>query len=179
MHHQKKPIGIGAMLLILLAAGPPFLAAQTQPVTRTIFESSTREGYTAVTPATSGRVWGGPAKYTNDADTGAVAYMLLGTLKGCEFANAETDRGSKVCVSGLTISKYGRRLRWDGGSTAGAGFSQTLPQTQEQGPSSRGSPVSIRERSIRCDTATGTRLAPKQAHNQMANGRFPAIKLEA
>ena len=26
---------------------------------------------------------------------------------------------------------------------------------------------------------TGLVLGPKQAHNQMANGRFPAIKLEA
>ena len=94
------------MLLILLAAGPPFLAAQTQPVTRTMFESSTPGGYTAVTLATSGRVWGGPAKYTNDSGTGAVAYMLLGTLKGCEFANAEADRASKVYVRRLELGRF-------------------------------------------------------------------------
>ena len=98
MHRQKKPVGTGALLLILLAAGPPFLAAQTQAVTRTTFESSTPEGYAAVTLATSGRVWGVPAKYTSDSDEGAVAYILLGMLKGCEFANAATDRGSKVYV---------------------------------------------------------------------------------
>ena len=98
MRRQEKPVGTGILLLVLLAAGPPVLVAQTQPVTRTSFESSTPEGYTAVTLETSGPVWGGPAKYTNDSATGAVAYMLLGTLKGCEFANAETDRGSKVYV---------------------------------------------------------------------------------
>ena len=106
MHRQTKPVRTGAMLLILLAAGPPFLAAQTQPVTRTMFESSTPEGYAAVTLATSGTVWGGPAKYTNDSATGAVAYMLLGTLKGCEFANAETDRGSKVYVRTRELGRF-------------------------------------------------------------------------
>ena len=106
MHRQKKPVRTGAMLLILLAAGPPFLAAQTQPVTRTMFESSTPEGYAAVTLATSGTVWGGPSKYTNDSATGAVAYMLLGTLKGCEFANAETDRGSKVYVRTRELGRF-------------------------------------------------------------------------
>ncbi len=30
MHCQKKPVGTGAMLVVPLAAGPPFLAAQTQ-----------------------------------------------------------------------------------------------------------------------------------------------------
>ena len=110
MHHQKEPIGTGALLLILLTAGSPFLAAQAQPVTRTSFESSTPEGYTAVTLATGGRVWGGPAKYTNDSDTGSVAYMLLGTLKGCDFANAETDRGSKVYVRTLELGRFSLRV---------------------------------------------------------------------
>ena len=108
MHRQKKPVGTGALLLILLAAGPPFLAAQTQAVTRTTFESSTPEGYAAVTLATSGRVWGVPAKYTSDSDEGAVAYMLLGMLKGCEFANAATDRGSKVYVRTRALGTLSR-----------------------------------------------------------------------
>lgn len=99
MHRRGKAVGTGIALLFLLGASdPPFLGAQDQLVTRGSFESSAPEGYTAVTLATSGRVWGGPAKYTNDSETGAVAYMLLGTLKGCEFANAETDRDSKVYV---------------------------------------------------------------------------------
>ncbi len=71
-----------------------------------MFESSTPEGYAAVTLATSGSVWGGPAKYTNDSGTGAVAYMLLGTLKGCEFANAEADRESKVYVRRLELGRF-------------------------------------------------------------------------
>ena len=66
--------------------------------TRTSFESSTPEGYTAVTLATGGRVWGVPARYTSDSDPGTVAYMLLGELKGCDFANAEADRRSKVYI---------------------------------------------------------------------------------
>ena len=98
MHRQKKPVGTGALLLILLSAGPPFLAAQTQPVTRTSFESSAPEGYTAVTLTTGGRVWGVPARYTSDSDPGTVAYMLLGELKGCDFANAEAGRQSKVYI---------------------------------------------------------------------------------
>ena len=106
MFRQENPVGIGAVLVILLSAGPPFLAAQAQPLTRTSFESSAPEGYTAVTLATSGSVWGGPAKYTDDSETGAVAYMLLGILKGCEFANAETDRGSKVYVRRRGLGRF-------------------------------------------------------------------------
>ena len=98
MHRQKKPVGTGALLLILLAAGSPFLTAQAQPVTRTSFESSAPEGYTAVTLATGGRVWGIPARHTSDSDSGTVAYMLSGELKGCDFANAEADRQSKVYI---------------------------------------------------------------------------------
>ena len=84
------------MLLILLPANPLLLAAETQPVTRTSSESSTQEGYTAVTLATSGQVWGIPAGYTSDSDVGTVAYMLLGELQGCDFANVEADWQSKV-----------------------------------------------------------------------------------
>ena len=73
-------------------------AVRTQPVTRPAFEASAPTGYTAVTLATGGRVWGRPLRYTNDSDAGTVAYMLLGTLKGCDFANAEADRRSKVYV---------------------------------------------------------------------------------
>ena len=67
-------------------------------ITRTSFESSTPEGYTAVTLATGGVVWGVPARYTSDSAPGTVAYMLLGELKGCDFANAEADRRSKVYI---------------------------------------------------------------------------------
>ena len=98
MHRQEKPFGTGVLLLVLLAAGPQFLAAQTQPVTRTTFESSAPDGYTAVTLSSSGRVWGVPARYTSDSAPGTVAYMLLGELKGCDFANAEAERGSKAYI---------------------------------------------------------------------------------
>ena len=105
MQDPSKPIGTGAAHLPLLAckaalvaSGPPFLGAQTQPGTRTSFESSAPEGYTAVTLATGGRVWGIPARYTSDSDPGTVAYMLLGGLKGCDFANVEVDRRSKVYI---------------------------------------------------------------------------------
>ena len=103
MHRQKKPVGTGALLLILLAAGSPFLTAQAQPVTRTSFESSAPEGYTAVTLATGGRVWGVPARCTSDSDSGTVAYMLLGELKGCDLANAEADRQSKVYIKAQSL----------------------------------------------------------------------------
>ena len=66
--------------------------------TRMAFESSTPSGYTRITLRDNGRVWGIPSKYTTDSDYGTVAYMLLGRLKGCNFANAETDRQSKVYI---------------------------------------------------------------------------------
>ncbi len=66
--------------------------------TRMAFESSTPSGYTRITLRDNGRVWGIPSKYTTDSDYGTVAYMLLGRLKGCNFANVETDRQSKVYI---------------------------------------------------------------------------------
>ena len=80
-HRHTETIGTATILILLLALGPTFLAAQTQQVTRTSFESSTPEGYTAVTLATGGSVWGIPARHTSDSDRGAVAYMLLGAFE--------------------------------------------------------------------------------------------------
>ena len=71
---------------------------------------------------------------------------------------------------GLTILKHGPR-RLQGRGAEGATFSQTLPPTQEQRPSRRGSPVSIRERYMRCDTATGTRRLRQRIPGSMVRGR--------
>ena len=63
---------------------------------RELFESSTPAGYTKVTLSDSGSVWGIPARYTTDSDHGTVAYMLMGAVRGCTFANAEADLQSIV-----------------------------------------------------------------------------------
>ena len=62
------------------------------------FEASTPAGYTAVTLRTGGSVWGVPSRYTTDSNAGVVTYVLLGTVKGCEFADAEAERGSRVYI---------------------------------------------------------------------------------
>ena len=82
----------------------PLLEAQDQPVTRAAFEASTPEGYTAVTLTTNGSVWGVPERYTSDSAIGGVAYMLLGELKGCGFADAELNRDSRVYI---TVQRLG------------------------------------------------------------------------
>ena len=65
---------------------------------RASFEASTPSGYTAVELRDNGSVWGVPEKFTSDSNLGTVAYMLLGTLRGCSFVNSETDRSSRVYV---------------------------------------------------------------------------------
>ena len=65
---------------------------------RSKFEASDPLGYTGVVLATRGSVWGVPSQLTTDSDSGAVAYMLLGSLQGCAFADAEADRRSRVYV---------------------------------------------------------------------------------
>ena len=70
----------------------------TLPVTRTAFESSVPSGYTSLALSHTGNVWGNPAKFTSDSIAGVVAYMVLGKVKGCGFANAETDRQGKVYI---------------------------------------------------------------------------------
>ena len=71
---------------------------------RVAFESTTPAGYTRVTLKKTGKVWGTPVKYTfdptysGDSDVGTVAYMVLAKLMGCNFADAEVDRESKVYI---------------------------------------------------------------------------------
>ena len=67
-------------------------------VTRAEFEASTQTDYVGVTLSDNGSVWGIPEKYTSDSSHGTVAYMLLGTMKGCSFANAEADGSSKAYI---------------------------------------------------------------------------------
>ena len=67
-------------------------------VTRAEFEASTPTDYVGVTLSDNGSVWGVPEKYTSDSSHGTVAYMLLGTMKGCSFANAEADGSSKAYI---------------------------------------------------------------------------------
>ena len=53
----------------------------------------------------TGRVWGGPTRYTTDSDIGTVAYMLLAKLKGCSFANAEVNRQTKVYIKTQSLGR--------------------------------------------------------------------------
>ena len=53
----------------------------------------------------NGTIWGVPTKYTTDSDVGTVAYVLLGSLKECAFANAEADRQSKVYIKTQSLGR--------------------------------------------------------------------------
>ena len=68
-------------------------------MSRRSFEASTPSGYTRVTLTDLGRVWGTPDRFTTDSSLGAVAYMLLGSVRGCSFANEElgTREHRAVC----------------------------------------------------------------------------------
>ena len=75
-------------------------------------ELSTPSGYTRVEITNRGSVWGTPEMFTDDSRLGNVAYMLLGRVKGCDFANTERDRRSKVYVK---IEDLGRLSKFDSG----------------------------------------------------------------
>ena len=77
---------------------PQSTPASSSPTDRARFEADTPPGYTAVALSDDGRVWGNPTRYTTDSDHGTVAYMLLGKLTGCNFANLEADRQSTVHI---------------------------------------------------------------------------------
>ena len=62
---------------------------------RADFDASVPEGYASVDLGDTGSVWGVPARYTSDSNAGVVAYILVGTLRGCDFAQAAAaGRGS-------------------------------------------------------------------------------------
>ena len=84
---------------------PAGIGQAVLPVTRTTFESSTPSGYTRVTLSHTGSVGGDPAKFSTDSNVGTVAYMLLGNVKGCSFADTEADRQSKVYVKTETLGQ--------------------------------------------------------------------------
>ena len=89
-------------------SGPPALPPTDTSggeITRSIFEAATPAGYARVTLREHGTVWGVPDRYTDDSEHGAVAYMLLGTLRGCDFANQELDLGSTVYIK---VERLGR-----------------------------------------------------------------------
>ena len=65
---------------------------------RRSFEASTPSDYTQVTLTDRGTVWGTPERFTTDSSLGAVAYMLLGSVKGCSFASEELSRSISVYV---------------------------------------------------------------------------------
>ena len=72
---------------------------------RTEFETNTPQGYTRITLSNRGTVYGIPEKYTTDSDHGTMAYMLLGKLKGCDFATAELSRQSKVHIKTQVLGR--------------------------------------------------------------------------
>ena len=65
---------------------------------RTAFESSTPAGYTQVPLSKTGTAWGTPTQFTDNSAVGTLAFMVLGKLKGCSFANAEAAQQSKVYI---------------------------------------------------------------------------------
>ena len=89
------------LTLTFVAVKPPGATNNEPTLTtdaRIAFEFSAPSGYTRVTLSDKGPMWGVPTKYTSDSDAGTVAYMVLGRLKGCSFADAEADRQSKVYI---------------------------------------------------------------------------------
>ena len=73
-----------------------------QPVdslmSRASFETSGPPDYIGVAVTDRGTVWGTPERFTADSSLGAVAYMLLGRLMGCGFADGESDHSGIVYV---------------------------------------------------------------------------------
>ena len=78
------------------------------PDTRIAFEANTPAGYTRVTLNDTGSVWGIPTKYTaapTSSDVSTVAYMVIAKLMGCNFADAEVARQSKVYIKTQSLGK--------------------------------------------------------------------------
>ena len=85
--------------------------ASTEDANRIAFEANTPAGYTRVTLRKTGNVWGVPTQYTfdptysGDSDPGTVAYMALAELMGCDFADAEVARESKVFIKTESLGR--------------------------------------------------------------------------
>ncbi len=101
----KRTGSLSAVPMIKVSDGGGEGGSGGETATREEFESSTPSGYAAVTLNDNGRIWGVPTRYTNDSDAGTMAYMLLGKLKGCEFANAEADRQSTAYIKTQSLGR--------------------------------------------------------------------------
>ncbi len=89
----------------------------TEPdASRRSFEASTPPGYTRVMLTDQGSVWGTPERFTTDSRLGAVAYMLLGSVKGCSFAREELRRSSIVHIK---VERLGRLATYESGDACG------------------------------------------------------------
>ena len=88
-----------------LTVSLPEPEASPTPTSRDEFNSHTPAGYTGVDLRDSGTVWGRPERFTSDSSDGTVAYMLLGTIAGCNFADAEADRSSKVYIKTQSLGR--------------------------------------------------------------------------
>ena len=73
-------------------------------------------GYSPATVKDHGSAWGVPSTYTGDSDTGPLVFMVLGTIKGCDFANGEADRASIVYVRTQELGDIGN---YDGETVCG------------------------------------------------------------
>ena len=84
----------------VVPAATPTPTPTESDMSRRSFEASTPSGYTRVSLTDKKKVWGIPERFTSDSSLGAVAYMLLGSVKGCSFADEELDRSSIVYAKG-------------------------------------------------------------------------------
>ena len=84
----------------VVPAATPTPTPTESDMARRSFEASTPSGYIRVSLTDKEKVWGIPERFTSDSSLGAVAYMLLGSVKGCSFADEELDRSSIVYAKG-------------------------------------------------------------------------------
>ena len=79
-------------------------------MSRASFDRSGPPDYIRVAVTDRGTVWGTPERFTTDSSLGVVAYMLLGRLTGCGFANGELDRSGIVYVK---LEELGRLSEYE------------------------------------------------------------------
>ena len=89
----------------VVPAATPTPTPTESDMSRRSFEASTPSGYTRVSLTDKKKVWGIPERFTSDSSLGAVAYMLLGSVKGCSLADEELDRSSIVYVKGERLGR--------------------------------------------------------------------------
>ena len=89
----------------VVPAATPTPTPTESDMSRRSFEASTPSGYTRVSLTDKKKVWGIPERFTSDSSLGAVAYMLLGSVKGCSLADDELERSSIVYVKGERLGR--------------------------------------------------------------------------